>query len=175
MCVCVKSDDGLRKKDKLANKRYWGKEKEKWIIEEVVLWVMGSLSNFFFFFNSLGVFSEIVIQKEIEREKWNELWCRWRRREGKKEIKNWVELFSYRQQSRSLFKEKIRGRWHRPCWLSLLLRWIIAFFAFFNFGLITMGYLTFQFVSSRSLFLFKILNDQPINVIFIFWPSQIFF
>lgn len=29
MCVCVKSDDGLRKKDKLANKRYWGKEKEK--------------------------------------------------------------------------------------------------------------------------------------------------
>lgn len=34
-----------------------------------MLWVMGSLSNFFFFFNSLGVFSEIVIQKEIEREK----------------------------------------------------------------------------------------------------------
>lgn len=29
MCVCVKSDDGLRKKDKLSNKRYWGKEKEK--------------------------------------------------------------------------------------------------------------------------------------------------
>lgn len=37
-----------------------------------VLWVMGSLSNFFFL-NSLGVFSEIVIQKEIEREKLNEL------------------------------------------------------------------------------------------------------
>lgn len=29
MCLCVKSDDGSRKKGKPANKRHWGKEKEK--------------------------------------------------------------------------------------------------------------------------------------------------